>query len=91
MRSPLLTFNRTGTFLTREIVSNPENANCAVEQFTYIGDVADDQIRNKLSVLATMVSEPMFDQLRSKEQLGYIVRPIRSGPIQLYLKSFVLT
>ncbi|BGP54049.1 hypothetical protein JCM8202_003048 [Rhodotorula sphaerocarpa] len=62
-----------GKWLARRPVANPENANSAVEQFTYVGDIYDDDLRVKLSLLSTMVSDPLFDDLRTKQQLGYIV------------------
>lgn len=64
-----------GKHLYREELGNQDNLNSAVEQFTFIGDVSDPLIRVKLSLLANIVQEPLFDQLRTKEQLGYIVRP----------------
>lgn len=65
----------SGKFLRRVPVGNAENANSAIEQFTYIGDIYDDLERAKLSVFATIVQEPLFDDLRAKQQLGYIVSP----------------
>ncbi|GAA6044580.1 A-factor-processing enzyme [Rhodotorula toruloides] len=62
-----------GKWLARRPVDNPANANSAVEQFTYVGDIYDDVLRAKLSLFGTMVSEPLFDDLRAKQQLGYIV------------------
>ncbi|GAA5953870.1 hypothetical protein JCM3765_000674 [Sporobolomyces pararoseus] len=56
---------------------NSENPNCAVEQFTYVGNIMNQDLRCKLNVLGQLVSEPLFDVLRAKEQLGYIVS---SGP-----------
>ncbi|GAA5990267.1 hypothetical protein JCM5350_000445 [Sporobolomyces pararoseus] len=64
------------TLFTRK-GGNPSNPNCAVEQFTYVGNIMDQDLRCKLSVLGQLVSEPLFDVLRAKEQLGYIVS---SGP-----------
>ncbi|GAA5888439.1 hypothetical protein JCM16303_005741, partial [Sporobolomyces ruberrimus] len=66
-----------GKHLARRIGGNPENSNSAVEQFTYVGDINDDLLRCKLAVFGHIVSEPLFDVLRAKEQLGYIVS---SGP-----------
>lgn len=63
-----------GKHLLREAVASPENVNSAIEQFTYIGDINDEVARVKLSLFGAMVQEPLFDQLRAKEQLGYIVR-----------------
>lgn len=73
-----------GKWLARRPVDNPANANSAVEQFTYVGDIYDDVLRAKLSLFGTMVSEPLFDDLRAKQQLGYIVRcfcSFRSRPV----------
>ena len=63
----------TGKYLARRPGGNPENSNSAIEQFTYIGDLHDDLLRAKLSVFGQIVSEPLFDILRAREQLGYIV------------------
>ncbi|BGP38130.1 metalloprotease [Rhodotorula kratochvilovae] len=62
-----------GQWLARRPVSNPLDANTAVEQFTYVGDLYDDELRARLSVFGTMMREPLFDDLRGKQQLGYIV------------------
>ncbi|KAK4058930.1 metalloprotease [Microbotryomycetes sp. JL221] len=62
-----------GKYLRREPVGNPENKNSSIEQFTYIGNIYDDIERCKLSLFAWIVQEPIFDVLRAKEQLGYIV------------------
>ncbi|GAA5845286.1 hypothetical protein JCM3766R1_000717 [Sporobolomyces carnicolor] len=66
-----------GRHVYRRVGDNPENPNSAVEQFTYVGDLYDDDKRGLLSLLGHIVSEPLFDVLRAKEQLGYIVS---SGP-----------
>lgn len=62
-----------GRHVYRRVGDNPENPNSAVEQFTYVGDLYDDDKRGLLSLLGHIVSEPLFDVLRAKEQLGYIV------------------
>ncbi|GAA5996471.1 uncharacterized protein JCM10292_007631 [Rhodotorula paludigena] len=66
-----------GVWLARRPVPNSLDANTAVEQFTYVGDLSDDALRVRLSVFGTIMSEPLFDDLRGKQQLGYIVS---SGP-----------
>jgi insulysin len=63
-----------GRYITKATVENAENVNSAIEQFTYVGDITNDRERALASVFSTMVSDPLFDQLRTKEQLGYIVR-----------------
>ncbi|KAK4053747.1 metalloprotease [Microbotryomycetes sp. JL201] len=62
-----------GKYLLREPVGNPQNKNSAVEQFTYVGNIYDDVERCKLSLFSWIAQEPIFDVLRAKEQLGYIV------------------
>ncbi|GAA5906121.1 hypothetical protein JCM8208_000637 [Rhodotorula glutinis] len=62
-----------GKWLARRPVPNPLDNNTAVEQFTYVGDLYDDELRARLSVFSTIMSEPLFDDLRAKQQLGYIV------------------
>jgi len=41
--------------------------------YTHIGSVADRHLRVTSALLAQILSEPAFDILRTKEQLGYIV------------------
>ncbi|CAG8885895.1 unnamed protein product [Penicillium nalgiovense] len=41
--------------------------------YLYIGLFSDDVLRSKLQLFAQLTDEPAFDQLRSKEQLGYVV------------------
>ena len=69
-----------GKWLARRSVPNPLDNNTAVEQFTYVGDLYDDELRARLSVFGTIMSEPLFDDLRAKQQLGYIVRPLSLPP-----------
>jgi insulysin len=64
---------------------NPKEPNSAVEMFLPVGDLegyhADMDTRESskigteslLELMAHIISEPAFDQLRTKEQLGYIV------------------
>ncbi|GAA5829536.1 hypothetical protein JCM11251_000196 [Rhodosporidiobolus azoricus] len=66
-----------GKTLSRRPLENPDETNSSVEQFTYIGNLYDDLLRVKTSLFGTMISEPLFDDLRAKQQLGYIVS---SGP-----------
>ncbi|KAK4701450.1 insulysin, partial [Phenoliferia sp. Uapishka_3] len=66
-----------GKHLCIKPVPNSENANSSIEQFTYVGDIMDVDLRNKLSLFGHLVQEPLFDDLRTKQQLGYIVS---SGP-----------
>jgi len=52
---------------------NPNEANSSLCYFTYYGPVADQKLRVTSSLLTQLLSEPAFDVLRTREQLGYIV------------------
>lgn len=52
---------------------DPENINHAIEYYLQVGDSMDYDVRAKVQLLAQMTDEPSFDQLRTKEQLGYVV------------------
>lgn len=54
-------------------LGNPANVNHCIEYYIYVGDVVDRVLRAKLLLLGQMTEEAGFDQLRTKEQLGYIV------------------
>lgn len=60
-------------FTYSRALGDPANVNHCIEYYVYIGSVADQVLRAKLLLLAQMTDEPGFDQLRTKEQLGYIV------------------
>lgn len=54
-------------------LGDPANVNHCIEYYVYVGDVVDRVLRAKLLLLGQMTEEAGFDQLRTKEQLGYIV------------------
>ncbi|KAJ5318143.1 hypothetical protein PENANT_c043G01376 [Penicillium antarcticum] len=54
-------------------LKDPANVNHCIEYFLYIGLFSNDLLRSKLQLFAQLTDEPAFDQLRSKEQLGYVV------------------
>ena len=54
-------------------VANPSNVNSSIEYFLQIGTPVDVRTRSTLALLAQISQEPCFDQLRTKEQLGYLV------------------
>lgn len=60
-------------FTYRRTLADPANVNHCIEYYVFVGDVADRVLRAKLILLAQMTDEIGFDQLRTKEQLGYIV------------------
>ncbi|KAI9756794.1 MAG: hypothetical protein M4579_003711 [Chaenotheca gracillima] len=60
-------------FIYPRTLQDPANVNHCIEYFVYIGDQADRSLRAKLLLFAQTTDEPAFDQLRTKEQLGYVV------------------
>ena len=49
-----------------------ESGNSAVEYYCEIGE-SDDRLRSQLDLFVAMTSQRVFDRLRTKETLGYIV------------------
>ncbi|CAJ0757480.1 22016_t:CDS:10, partial [Entrophospora sp. SA101] len=54
-------------------VYDANDVNSAIEYYIEICHNKDVKSRNKLSILAQIVNQPFFDQIRTKEQLGYLV------------------
>jgi insulysin len=52
---------------------DPANVNHTIEYSLLIGDRTDRKLKVKAQLFAQMLQEPTFDQLRTKEQLGYVV------------------
>jgi insulysin len=67
-------FSLTGSnFVISAPVPNPNQANSSLTYFTYFGPVADQKLRVTSALLTQILSEPAFNVLRTREQLGYIV------------------
>lgn len=60
-------------FVYNKTLADPANVNHCVETWLYVGDKADRILKAKTALFDQMAHEPGFDQLRTKEQLGYIV------------------
>jgi insulysin len=54
-------------------LKDPQNVNNCIEYYLFVGKISDEVLRAKLLLFGQMTEEPAFDQLRSKEQLGYVV------------------
>lgn len=54
-------------------LKDEQNVNHCIEYMLQTGHVGDRDMRARLLVFAQMTEEPAFDQLRTKEQLGYVV------------------
>ncbi|KAF1981764.1 a-pheromone processing metallopeptidase Ste23 [Aulographum hederae CBS 113979] len=60
-------------YLYERTLKDPANVNHCIEYLLYIGLNTDRGLRAKLLLFAQMCEEPAFNQLRTKEQLGYVV------------------
>lgn len=54
-------------------LKDPANVNHCIEYILQVGDRTDRASKALLLLTAQMTEEPAFDQLRTKEQLGYVV------------------
>ncbi|KAI3619291.1 a-pheromone processing metallopeptidase ste23 [Moniliophthora roreri] len=54
-------------------VHNPAQTNNAITYYTHVGPMNDQHLRVISSLLMQIMTEPAFNILRTKEQLGYIV------------------
>lgn len=67
---------KTGENTTYSLpLQDPNNVNSCLEYFVQVDTLGEDNRRLRVltELLATMVGEPCFNQLRTKEQLGYVV------------------
>jgi insulysin len=60
-------------YIYERTLKDTENVNNCIEYYLFLGNITDTVLRAKLLLFAQMTEEPAFDQLRSKEQLGYVV------------------
>lgn len=60
-------------YVWEDVVPNKDELNSSITFYVEVGDPTDPPLRAILSLFGQMVSEPAFNQLRTKEQLGYIV------------------
>ena len=70
-RNMILPEGSNAVFKTK--LTDPENVNHGIEYYVQIGQVMDQDLRSRLQLFAQITEEPGFDQLRTKEQLGYVV------------------
>ena len=65
-------YHSKGSVYVKKVV-NLQNLNSAIEFYLQMGDSSDRFLFSKASLFHQMTHEALFDQLRTKEQLGYIV------------------
>jgi len=68
-----LVFPPGGNYVYHQTLKDPANVNHCIEYLLSVGDKAQRHLRAKTLLLDQMTHEPAFDQLRTKEQLGYVV------------------
>jgi insulysin len=68
-----LIFPPGGNFVYHKTLKDPKNVNHCIEYLLFIGSKSERTLRAKTLLLDQMTHEPAFDQLRTKEQLGYVV------------------
>ncbi|TFK76345.1 insulin-degrading enzyme [Pluteus cervinus] len=62
-----------GEYIWTAPVPNPNQANSALTYYVHYGTISDQRLRITAALLTQILSEPAFNVLRTKEQLGYIV------------------
>lgn len=60
-------------YVWKKTHKNPANTNHCIQYLLHVGYRGDYNIRAKVLLLNQIMREPYFNQLRTKEQLGYIV------------------
>jgi insulysin len=66
------------------------NTNSAIEYCVQVGSTADVRVRNMVNLVSQILHEPGFDQLRTKEQLGYTVHVgIRKQTEMISLRTII--
>lgn len=71
--SRALIFPPGANYVYHKTLKDPANVNHCIEYLLFVGDKSIRPIRAKTLLLDQMTHEPAFDQLRTKEQLGYVV------------------
>ncbi|KAI1267360.1 peptidase M16 inactive domain-containing protein [Xylariaceae sp. FL1019] len=77
-------------FLYKKTLKDPANVNHCVEYYLHLGSKGDRMVRAKTQLLDQIIHEPAFDQLRTKEQLGYIVFSGLRGSATTYGFRFII-
>lgn len=77
-------------FNYQKILKDPGNVNHCIEYYLYIGGKGDRKVRAKTQLLDQFIHEPAFDQLRTKEQLGYVVFSGLRGGSTTYGFRFII-
>ncbi|KAJ4475639.1 insulin-degrading enzyme [Lentinula aciculospora] len=60
-------------FIKVGTIPNPNQANSSLTYYVHVGSVSDARLRVVGALLTQILTEPAFNVLRTKEQLGYVV------------------
>ncbi|KAJ1774430.1 metalloprotease [Coemansia sp. RSA 1824] len=71
-RVPRALLHEPGVYVHHALMPEKGNVNSCVDYSVYTGMTSDHRGRVVLDLLSLIMQEPFFDQLRTKEQLGYI-------------------
>ena len=77
-------------YIYRKTLEDADNVNHCIHYWLYTGDRGDAATRARTELLAEMIWEPFFDQIRTKEQLGYIVGSAVQPSLTTYGLGFVV-
>lgn len=81
---------RGSNFVYQRKLADPANVNHTIEYKLLIGDRTDRSLKVKAQLFAQILQEPTFDQLRTKEQLGYVVfSGVRVSIVHTYYRVLV--
>ncbi|KAJ8100603.1 Metalloenzyme, LuxS/M16 peptidase-like protein [Lipomyces tetrasporus] len=73
IRQRSLILPEASSFAYKRQLLDEKNINSCIEYFCQVGDLTNKRQRATLGLLGQIASEPAFNQLRTKEQLGYVV------------------
>ncbi|KAK9368638.1 Metalloenzyme, LuxS/M16 peptidase-like protein [Lipomyces kononenkoae] len=73
IRQRSLILPEASSFAYKRNLLDEKNVNSCIEYFCQVGDLTNKRQRATLGLLGQIASEPAFNQLRTKEQLGYVV------------------
>ncbi|KAF8525603.1 LuxS/MPP-like metallohydrolase [Hysterangium stoloniferum] len=60
-------------FVKKELLTDHKEQNSCLHYLCQFGPIVDQGLRATLSLIAHIIQEPCFNQLRTQEQLGYLV------------------
>jgi len=85
-----LIFPPGSNYVWKKTLKDKANVNHCIDYWLYLGKKGDDNVRAKTLLLDQIAHEPCFDQLRTKEQLGYIVYSGVRGSTTTYGFHFII-